>query len=110
MISKLKCDPNTPGQRDRTPLHYAAQEGYFDIVKYLIEEQKCDPCCCIGEDKQTPLHVAAKYGHLQVVKYLTKEHYCDPLCKNVVGENPLICSALNGHAENCRILYRRIEM
>ena len=58
---------STTNEQD-TPLHIAAQIGYEEIVKTLIN---------LGADvnarketNQTPLHLAAIAGHLSIVKFL----------------------------------------
>ena len=55
---------------------YLAQSGHFHIVKYLIDEQGCNPSC-LDENKYTPLHHAAMTGHIDIVKFFTVEKYCD---------------------------------
>ena len=55
-----------------TPLHYASNRGYLDIVEYLIKECKCD-VESKDNDECTPLHIASSKSHLDIVKYLTKE-------------------------------------
>ena len=51
----------------------------MDIVKYLVEECKCDLMCKLSTDSRevdfylhgaTPLHLAARCGHLLTVKYI----------------------------------------
>ena len=61
----------------RTLLYVAAENGHLDTVKYLIEEQPCDPGC-LDESNATPLHLAAVDGHLNVIKYLTKQEESTP--------------------------------
>ena len=68
----MNCDKNIHGPYSRTPLHCAAEFGHLHIVKYLIDEQGCNPSC-LDEDKYTPLHCAAIKGHINVVKFLTME-------------------------------------
>ena len=49
----------------------------MDTVKYLIEEQQCNPIC---RDKfgNTPLRYAAGHGKTEIVEYLITKHQCDP--------------------------------
>lgn len=61
-------DLTTNGERDRTALHWAAQEGNSEIAHILYEN---------GADVnaknfilQTPLHIAAGEGHIDFVKTL----------------------------------------
>ena len=86
--SDLNCDPNIPGQYDRTPLHCAAEFGHLHIVKYLTDEQGCNPSC-LDEHKNTPLHCASMEGHLDIVKFLTVEKHCDPMCRDSDQDTPL---------------------
>ncbi|KAL4075965.1 hypothetical protein J3A83DRAFT_4089165, partial [Scleroderma citrinum] len=52
-----------------TPLHSAANRGYFEVVQWLIEECGAMPDL---EDREgeTALHKAALHGHLAIVQYL----------------------------------------
>ncbi|WP_041581417.1 MULTISPECIES: ankyrin repeat domain-containing protein [unclassified Wolbachia] len=54
-----------------TPLNFASQQGYLDIVKTLIEnvadlDTKTDKL-------NTPLHLAAENGHLDIVNVLVEK-------------------------------------
>ncbi|XP_048753803.2 uncharacterized protein LOC125665215 isoform X3 [Ostrea edulis] len=49
-------------------LHYAAQEGFLDIVKLLLEEGA--HVNCFDHNGRSPLHNAASRGHLDVVIHL----------------------------------------
>ncbi|KAL7337600.1 ankyrin repeat-containing domain protein [Rhodotorula toruloides] len=51
------------------PLHYAAQRGHVDVVKWLIEECGAMPELEDG-DGETPLYKAAHSGHLDVCRFL----------------------------------------
>jgi len=54
---KLKC-----------ALHYVAEEGYLDIVKYLVSKAGAN----IHSHNDKALRYAASKGHLDVVKYLVE--------------------------------------
>ena len=77
---------------------YLTQSGHFHIVKYLIDEQGCNPSC-LDEYKYTPLHCAAMSGHIDIVKFLTVEKDCDPMCKDFNQNTPLHMAAGKGHLE-----------
>jgi ankyrin repeat protein len=66
----IKVNINTKDHDDWTPLRLAVQNGYFEVVKLLIEE-KASVDAIIKED-WTPLHLAAQKGYLAVVKLLIK--------------------------------------
>ena len=68
------------------------------IVKYLIDEQGCDPSC-LKEDKGTPLHCAARNGHLDIVKFLILEKHCNPTSRKCYGTTPIHWAAQHGHLE-----------
>ncbi|CAN0474669.1 unnamed protein product, partial [Scytosiphon promiscuus] len=52
----------------RTPLHWAAEEGYRDVVVHLLRSQaRVDPC---SQDDATPIMLAASRGHEDVVEVL----------------------------------------
>ena len=61
-------NPNERDQGNRTPLHWAAQEGFLDIVRCLI---KFGAHLNLVDDLGfTPLAVAAGEGHVSVVREL----------------------------------------
>ena len=68
---------------DRTPLHFAAQEGHIEIADLLI---------CSGADieskdmlKMTPLHWAVEREHIGIIELLLM-HGADIHCLNKVGQ------------------------
>lgn len=65
--------------------HYAARGGHVEILRFLVEEARCQglyskdgqgepPCCKVPRSLvgATPLHDAASLGHLQVLQFLAK--------------------------------------
>ena len=71
-----------------TPLLWSAGGGHLQVVRYLIEEQHCNPKY-VDKDGETPLHCSAAGGHLQVVRYLIEEQHCNPKCVDKDGWTPL---------------------
>ncbi|MEK6236654.1 MAG: ankyrin repeat domain-containing protein, partial [Planctomycetales bacterium] len=69
-LPKVNPRTNVAANDGRTALHVAAEKGYLDIVKKLLEEG-ADPD---GKttDGSTPLLLAAKGGHKEVVDWLLK--------------------------------------
>ena len=57
------------GNIGKTALHYAAQAGNSEVVKYLVG-QGASLTAVDAYAFLTPLHWAASYGHLEVVKVL----------------------------------------
>ena len=97
---------------NNTPLHLAALQGHLKVIKFIIEDMKCDPDSK-GKFERTPLHHASENGHLEVVKYLVETHDCNPLCTDKDNSTPLHRAAANGRLEvlsyfaitrNCSIL------
>ena len=78
------------------PLHHSAGGGHLQVVRYLIEEQHCNPKC-VDEYGVTPLHYSAIGGHLQVVRYLIEEQRCNPKCVDKDGWTPLHYASVYSH-------------
>ena len=60
----------------RYALHFAAEAGNLEIVKWLVEEKGADVMKVSGRG-WTVLHHAAREGNLEVVKWLVKEKGVD---------------------------------
>ncbi|CAK9251837.1 unnamed protein product, partial [Sphagnum jensenii] len=88
------ADAKAADKYGETPLHLAAKNGEFDLVKYLVEEKGADAKAA-DKDGNTPLHRAAKNGKLDVVKYLVEEKGADAKAVNNAGESPLHRAAEN---------------
>ncbi|WCR59442.1 MAG: Phosphocholine transferase AnkX [Wolbachia endosymbiont of Ctenocephalides felis wCfeF] len=69
--SKLREIVNVENNCGQTPLHIAAENGWLNIVKYLIDKDA--NINAKGEYGWTPLHIAAKNGKLDMIKYLTNK-------------------------------------
>ena len=80
------------------PLHYTAEFGNLHIVKYLTDEQHCNPSC-LDLNKCTPLYFATIKGHIDIVKFLTVEKHCDPITQDIIGNATLHDAVLDGHLE-----------
>jgi ankyrin repeat protein len=63
---------NTKDEQKRTPLHLAAENNYFKIVKNLINK-KAD-VNVTDSKKETPLHYALRKNNLVIVKYLLQQN------------------------------------
>ena len=108
-------DVNKTSERSivpRTPLMYAAGEGRFDVVKYLIDHGA--DVSKKAWDKRTALHYASERGHLKVVKTLLSKgaetdvedaDCCTPLILAVKGQNfPVMCHLIKAGANVKRLV------
>ena len=66
-----------------TALHYAAQNGSLDIIKFLVEHG-ADISAQDYEQSRSVIHFAAENGDIECIKYLT-EHGADLLDKDANG-------------------------
>ena len=102
---------------DFSTLHWAAGNGYFDVVKYIVDNT---------EDKNPrdtngnrPLHYAAMMGHLDTLKYLVDKEVKSRIAgpyknlernpRNNSGYTPLHEAALRGHLDIVMYLVDRID-
>ena len=71
-------------------LHYTMLPAtlQLEVVKYLINEQHCDPMTR-NNDGNTLLHLACNYGHIHIVQYLLSTGKVNPLAMNKNAETPM---------------------
>jgi ankyrin repeat protein len=88
-LKTLMREGADPNERDPfsgyTALHWAADGGHVDCVKFLLNKG-----CRIDdqtEEGDTPLHVAYMFTHRKLIKYLLKSG-ADPTLKNDSGQTP----------------------
>ena len=60
-------------------LHYACENGWYDVSRELVDKHQCDPHMKNQRDC-TPLHCACKGGNIEIVRFLVVDHHCDPNC------------------------------
>ena len=97
LVEEEHVDPSYAG------LCYASEFGHLDIVKYFLEERKCNVECRdpLG---QTPLHYATRGGRLAVVKYLIEEKGCNPMYRDASGWTTLHCACKSGNLDRVKYL------
>ena len=100
-----KCAANCKDEKGHIPLHYAAYNGHYEVVKYFVVKILCDPMVR-NNDGWTPLHCACSNGHLNIAKYLIREEHCNPSCENNDGDIPLYYACYNGHLNIAQYLIR----
>ena len=92
-------DIRNEGSERETLLHYACWNGWYEVVRVLVEQYHCDPKC---QDREgyTPLHDACgNTAQLDIVRYLVTEHGCDPLRPTKYGLTALGRATNRGHAD-----------
>ena len=92
----------------QSPLHCAAQCGHIHLVKYLVQGELVDACCC-DINGMTPLHAAASTGAVDVVRYLAQEaRGFDPDCKDSRGWTSLHWAANEAQSGVVRCLVEEV--
>jgi hypothetical protein len=86
---------------ERTPLHYAAENGYKEVCEVLIEYGA--DVDAKTKDTWTPLYYAARNGHREVCEILIR-HGANVNAKSQYGWTPLYSAARGGHEEVCEFL------
>ena len=73
-------------------IHFAACNGWTELVELLVTTYHCDPNCT-NSGGWTSLHYACAYSkHLPTVKLLTTQYFLDPLKTAIGGYTPLYFS------------------
>ena len=91
--------------RNRTPIHAAAEIGNTEILKILMETA-VNPNNA-DDDGITPIHLAAKNGHVEVVKILIATTK-NPNSHDKEGKTPLQLATTNGHINVIKTLIKSI--
>ena len=102
-INPLDTDIN-----DNTLLHFAAEVGSLDVLKYLIEDVSCNPSEK-GWDGTTVLHAAAVKGKLAVVNYLLEDHNMEVTVEDDNGNYPLTHACASGKLEVVQYIIQRMQ-
>lgn len=79
---------NAKDLHQRTPLHYAAEFGKFDMVKLLIDSKMLDTVDDLDDDSKTPLVLAIIANHIDIVEKLLVDGNASPSPKVDKGTRP----------------------
>lgn len=103
LLAKGIIDPTARDAFDRTPLHWAATQGYAVAAEVLLEFG-ADPNT---RDKfgRTPLYLAAQRGRAEIVRILL-EHGADPNAGDKSGLTPLHRAVSSGRVRVVEILLK----
>ncbi|KAK6951746.1 hypothetical protein Daesc_006269 [Daldinia eschscholtzii] len=88
-------------EKQRTSLHYAAEEGSLKVTQALIEAGAT--INSYDYDSQTPLHLAAQRGHYACVKLLLSNG-ADVLARNKHGKAPLDLAEMRHHLSTADLI------
>ena len=72
LLESDEIDPKSEdsfGTHGETPLHYACQYGWLDVVELLVTRFNCD-ATIEDESGENPLQCAHRHGHKHIVQYL----------------------------------------
>ena len=105
LVVDKHCDINAKRSRGYTPLHYACDNGKYEIVKILTDH----PDCNIEAEnihKDRAVHVACESQHdtTDIVRHLVVDKHCDINAKRSSGYTPLHYACDNGKYEIVKIL------
>lgn len=97
-----------------TPLHMAAANGHFEVIKYIIDqlpsqEVRKKAVNAVNDSGNTPMHWAALLGSLESVRLLL-EAGADPLHKNLMGLDVLYQAETAGQDEVMNYLCSVVDL
>ena len=92
---------NAKGHQNKSPLHYAIENGHLDAVKILLGYKA--KVNSKNKKRETPLHLASSNGHLEIVQFLL-EHGANPDAMDINNKTPLHFASANGHHEIAELL------
>ena len=84
-------------------IHYAAERGYYQVVRKLFESGISINCPAPNFLRKTPLHYASENNHLNVARFLLN-HGAKVNCQNNNRKTPLHYAARNGHLRIVELL------
>ena len=106
LVKKLiekEVNPLDEDEDGYTLLHFAAEAGRLNILKYLVEEVGCNPAVA---GNNTTLHAAAYSNQLHIVKYLIEQCQMDCSASDDSNITPLSYACLQGEYNMARYLIK----
>lgn len=89
-------DINTKDDEKASPITYASEQGYYEIVEMLLA--KGASVFDRADMQRQPLHKACSGGHLEIVKLLIK-HGADIFEKDCIDFDALVTAVHHGHLD-----------
>ncbi len=102
VLSLLPVVKDPAGIRDsnnnRTLLHFAADNGWTDVCRLLVEQYQVDPHYrdTVG---WTALHCASLRGWTDVCRLLVEQYLVDPHCRDSGGWTALYWAGIHNHLD-----------
>lgn len=106
---EAKKNVDTCYEGKRTLLHIAAQEGYIEFVKVLVEKLKAN-FRATDNYNRIPLHLAAGYGHLEIVEFLLNKDKETASNKEYSSKTPLDLAIYRGQLEVVQYLGEKSDL
>ena len=94
LLQEYIFDLNITDRYGKIPLHYCAENGSYELFKYLVQSGS-DVYLKTNEGKSC-LHLAADGGHIDICRILLEKYTFDIHQKDQFGKSPLHYSATNG--------------
>lgn len=103
LIERIGVDVNAPGPPPSgfTPLHAAAEGGFEEITRYLLDNGA--DMTAQTKENHTPLHIAAFNDKQNIIKVLLENGADVNICTNE-GWTALYIAASNGRLEAVKLL------
>ena len=86
------------GSYNWTLIHYAADRGWTDVCRLLVEQYQVDPHCR-NSGGWTALHYAAQNGWTDVCRLLVEQYQVDPHCSDRYGRTALHWASIRNHLD-----------
>ena len=101
--------PSLLNRWGRTPLHWAATNGHFEVCKLIIDGTSNKNPAEIEYDGNTPLHWAASYGHLEVCQLIMDNVTDKNPANRYEGETPFHFAAKQGQLAICHLMLENLS-
>ena len=107
-ILKIRSAPHTTTHTRRRKISLtsecaagfqAADKGFVEVVRFLVEEGKADVDKATTDVGATPLFIAAQIGHTEVVRFLVEEGKADVDKVNKKNQTPINIAVFKGRLE-----------